>query len=140
LRAAATILADDPIFGRVCYGGTWQAIGNTNQVIPLDGVRRRFHALLNGVTLHLALRSDHFALSQPIGLKDDLSQVTFQIESGNSAAHTEILHLTVSISGQYTLSNNHGLVAILNLTAGQDNAVSLPVDANATSQPFIIAR
>src|SRR2546427_7039791 len=28
LRAAATILADDPIFGRICYGGTWQQTTN----------------------------------------------------------------------------------------------------------------
>jgi hypothetical protein len=140
LRAAATILADDPIFGRFCYGGTWQQTAATNQVVPLDGVRRRFHALLNGATLHLVLRSDRFAQGQAIGLKDDLSQTTFQIESGNPATHTEILHLTASISGQYTLSNNHGLVSTLNLVAGQDTAVSLPIDANAAAQPFVIAR
>jgi len=40
----ATILADDPIFGRFCYGGARQQTGGTNQVVPLDGVCRRFHA------------------------------------------------------------------------------------------------
>lgn len=138
VRGAATILADDPIFGRFCYGGTWQQTGTTNQIIPLDGARRRFHAMLNGSTLHLVLLGDRFAASQVIGLKEDLSQTTFQIESGNPSAHTETLHLTVSIPGQYTVSNNHGLVTTLTLAAGQETVVSLPIDANATGQPFII--
>src|SRR5882724_10543082 len=46
MRMAATVLADDGIFGRIAYLGTWQSVTNSNQVIPLDGVRRRFHAML----------------------------------------------------------------------------------------------
>ena len=42
IRSAATILADDPIFGRFCYGGTWQQAGGTNQVVPAG---RRAQAL-----------------------------------------------------------------------------------------------
>jgi len=140
IRSAATILADDPIFGRFCYGGTWLQSGGTNQVVPLDGVRKRFHALLNSSTLHLVLNADRFAASQSIAVKDDLSLISFQIESGNPSAHNETLRLTVSISGQYTLSNNHGLVTTLSLVAGQETAVSLPVDAGAAVQPFVITR
>jgi hypothetical protein len=140
IRSAATVLADDPIFGRFCYGGTWQQAGGTNQVIPLDGVRKRFHAMLNNSKLHLVLNSDRFAAGQGIQVKDDLSLTSFQIESGNPGAHTEMLRLTVSTPGQYTISNNHGLVTTLNLVAGQEMAVSLPVDAGATGQPFVITR
>ena len=140
IRSAATILADDTIFGRFCYGGTWQQPGGTNQVVPLDGVRKRFHAMLNTSTLHLVLNGDRFAVSQPIALKDDLSLTSFQIESGNPSAHNESLHLTVSISGTYTISNNHGVVTTLSLVAGQETVVSLPVDAGATGQPFVITR
>jgi hypothetical protein len=140
IRSAATILADDPIFGRFCYGGSWQQPGGTNQVVPLDGVRKRFHSLLNTSALDLVLNGDRFAASQPIALMDDLTLTSFQIESGNPNAHSEILRLTVSVSGQYTISNNHGLVTTVNLVAGQETLLSLPVDANATTQPFIISR
>ena len=42
LRAAATIVADDPVFGRVCHGGDLRETG----VVPRDGVRRRLHVRL----------------------------------------------------------------------------------------------
>jgi hypothetical protein len=138
IRSAATFLADDPIFGRFCYGGTWQQPGGTNQVVPLDGVRKRFHALLATSSLDLVLNVDRFAASQPIAMKDDLSLASFQIESGNPNAHNETLRLTVSVTGTYTISNNHGLVTTVSLTAGQETQVSLPVDASATAQPFVI--
>jgi hypothetical protein len=138
IRSAATILADDPIFGRICYGGLWQQTGGTNQVIPLDGVRKRFHAMLSNSSLHLVLNADRFAASQPITLLDDLSLTSFQIESGNPSAHSETARLTVSVSGQYTISNNHGVVTTLSLVAGQETVLSLPVDAGATGQPFSI--
>ena len=86
IRSAATILADDPIFGRFCYGGTWQQGGGTNQVVPLDGVRKRFHAMLSNSKLHLVLNGDHFAAGQVIALTDDLSQISFQVETGNPTA------------------------------------------------------
>jgi hypothetical protein len=44
------------------------------------------------------------------------------------------------MAGLYTVSNNHGLVTTTNLVAGQEAAISLPVDANATGQPFVITR
>ena len=86
------------------------------------------------------LNGDHFAAGQVIALTDDLSQISFQVETGNPAPHNEPLRLTVSTSGQYTISNNHGLVTTVNLTAGQEAMVSLPVDANAPAQPFVITR
>jgi hypothetical protein len=84
------------------------------------------------------LNADHFAAGQPLVLKDDLSQISFSIESGNPGAHNETLCLTVSRSGLYALSNNHGVVTNLNLVAGQEAVVNLPVDANAVAQPFLL--
>ncbi len=140
LRSAATILADDPIFSRFCYGGSWQWLAGTNQVVPLDGVRKRFYAFLNSGTVQLVLNADRFAQGQIIALSDDLAQINFEIESGNPSAHTEPVRLTVPISGQYTVSNNHGLVSTLTLIAGQETPVGLPIDASAAAQPFVITR
>lgn len=140
MRMAASVLADDPIFGRFAYLGTWQQVMGTNQFIPLDGVRRRFHTALNGSTLHMVLDNDRFAANQPIMCKDDQSLTAFQMESEVTNAHTATLHFTVSVAGLYTIGNNHGLVTTTNLVAGQEAVLSLPVDANATSQPFSITR
>ena len=140
LRSAATVLSDDPIFGRVALLGTWQQVTNSNQIIPLDGVRRRFHAMLNTSTLHLVLDNDRFAENQPIVCTDDQSFTGFSMESEVTSAHTATLHLTVSVSGSYTISNENGVVTTLSLTAGQEAVVSLPIDASATAQPFTITR
>jgi hypothetical protein len=52
LRCARTVIADDPLFGRFCFGGDWREEGNALAVTPKDGVRRRFHAMLETVPRH----------------------------------------------------------------------------------------
>jgi Family of unknown function (DUF5695) len=140
IRSAATILADDPIFGRFCYGGTWTNATDGIEIIPLDGVRRRFHAMLNNGYLHLVLENDRFAAGQPIVLQPDLSQVGFQIESDNSAAHSVTLDFTPSTAATYTVTDVHGVVTTLNLQAGQKAVVNLPMDAGTSPQAFTISR
>ncbi len=139
LRMAATILADDPIFGRFCYGGTWQQTTNI-QVIPLDGVRRQFHAMFNSGDLHLVLDNDRFAAGQPVVLQPDLSQASFQIESENTAAHSVTLHFTASTAATYTFSSVHGVITALSLQTGQEGIVNLPMDAGGSPQSFAISR
>lgn len=56
LRGAATILARDPLFGTVCYGGTLSR-GEGISVLPQDGVNRRFHYVGPEGRLHLLLAS-----------------------------------------------------------------------------------
>jgi hypothetical protein len=140
IRSAATVLADDPIFGRFCYGGLWTQSGGTNQITPLDGVRKRFHAMLGTNQLHLVLDTDRFAPAQSIACKDGQSVISFQVETGNPSGHSAAVHMTVSTPGVYTVSNNHGLVTTTNLVAGKEAVISLPVDGGVTAQPFAITR
>jgi hypothetical protein len=46
LRMAATVVADDPWFGLIAYGGTLTQEGSTLQVVPRDGLRRRLAVVL----------------------------------------------------------------------------------------------
>jgi hypothetical protein len=140
MRAAATILTDDPIFGRICYGGTRQSSGSTNQVVPLDGVRQRFHALLNTGRMHLQLANDQFASSQPIAISDDLSQVTFILNTLNPAAHTARLNFSISIPGVYAVKGSSGTLTNLVLQANQEALVNLPYGAGNGSEMFSIIR
>jgi Family of unknown function (DUF5695) len=140
VRMAATILADDPIFGRFCYGGDWTNAADGIEVVPLDGVRQRFHAMLNNGNLHLVLDNDHFAAGQPIVLQPDLSQVNFQIESDDTAAHSVTLHFTPSTAATYTVSGTAGVITTTNLVAGQEALVSLPMAVGTSPQSFAISR
>jgi hypothetical protein len=135
VRGAASIVADDPIFGRFCFGGAMQTNATAINVVPLDGIRRRFHALLANGTLHVILDADRFASDQPIVLNPDLSGITFQIESDNPGAHVVPLHLSASVAESYTITADAVEVASGSLVAGQDTIVQLPVQANANVAP-----
>jgi hypothetical protein len=139
LRTAATILSDDPIFGRFCYGGelrqTWRG---RLEITPRDGVRRRFDAILDNGKLMLALDNDHFASTRPIILKNDLSSVGFSLESANPTPHTAALRLSASASGRYLIRNDSAAIATVNLADGRETPVALPV--NDQSRSFSIVR
>jgi hypothetical protein len=136
---AATILADDPIFGRFCYGGIWQQTTNL-QVIPLDGVRRRFHAMLNNGNIHIVVDTDRFANTLPITLQSGLAQLGFTLETDNATSHTATLHITASTAGSYTVSGASGTIATLNLQAGVESTVDLPIAASTTTASFTVSR
>lgn len=140
IRMAATVLADDPIFGRFCYGGDWQQTTNLIQITPKDGVRQRFHVMLNTGQMHLTVDNDHFASSQSLAVKADLSEVTFIIETPNPAAHSVRLHFSVSIPGAYTVSDQSGTITTVNLQAGQEVTVDLPMEDAALTKSFSITR
>jgi hypothetical protein len=139
IRSAATILADDPIFGRFCYGGMWTN-GVDIQITPLDGVRQRFHAMIGAGTLHLILDSDHFTTGQSIDLTANLSQINFTVETGNTAGHSTPLHFSTSVAGTYVLSDASGTLATVSLSAGQENLFSLPFTAGGATKTFSITK
>jgi len=139
IRSAATILADDPIFGRFCYGGLWtNNIGI--KITPMDGVRQRFHALLGAGTIHLVLDSDHFTSGQSLDLSPNLSQINFTLETGNSLSHSTPLHFSTSKAGIYLLSDSSGTLATVALAAGQETVFSLPFAAGEATKTFSITK
>lgn len=102
LRAAATVLADDPIFGLTAFGGTLADDGETVRVVPKDGVRRRFHVLRDGQRVHLTMRYDRFAAEQPIVVSDDLSALRFVVENVDPGiAHAATLRVGGLPAGRY---------------------------------------
>jgi len=139
IRSAATILADDPIFGRFCYGGMW-----TNDVdikiTPLDGVRQRFHALIGAGSLHAVLDSDHFSNGQSIDLTANLSQINFTVETGNTLSHSTPLHFSTSVPGTYVLNDSSGTLATVSLAANQEYVFSLPFAAGGSTKTFSITK
>jgi hypothetical protein len=88
IRTHATILARDPIFGDIAYGGVATRKGQAFEVIPRDGLRVRFHVMRGDQRLHLELDHDGYAKEQPIVVADDLSRIQFTLENRTGGAHT----------------------------------------------------
>ena len=140
IRSAATILADDPIFGRFCYGGFWTNVLSDIQITPLDGVRQRFHAMLTGGSMHLVLDCDHLTTGQSVTVAADLTHVNFTVETANAAIHSTPLHFSTSLAGTYNVSDASGTLMTLVLQAGQEVVVSLPFAAGGATKRFSILK
>jgi hypothetical protein len=137
LRSARTVLADDPLFGRFCFGGDWRAAGSSLEVIPKDGVRRRFHALLGGKKLHVTLASDRFARGKPIVMNEALSELTFEMESDATVSHTARLRLAADSSARYTVRVG-GQVVPLHTEIGGDASFDLPVSGGSAKVSIVL--
>jgi Family of unknown function (DUF5695) len=140
LRTAATVLADDTIFGWFCFGGEWRKASAGFEIIPKDGLRRRIHALLAAGKLHLTLDNDRFAAGQPIVFAEDLSRIQFTLESDNPAAHVATLRILGLKASDYNLTHTNQLIATLRVTDGPESVAELPMESKNGSDPFIIAR
>ena len=140
LRTAAAILADDPIFGRFCFGADWRKKGGVIEIYPKDGLRRRFHAMLNKGRIDFISDNDRFPSDQPIVLKEDLSEMRFQLESENPAPHTAQIHFSAP-AGTYTVRDRQKVIPVVQLTGNGNEAVlNLPMNGGAKFTAFAITR
>jgi hypothetical protein len=140
LRCARTVLADDPLFGRFCFGGDWREAGGALEVIPKDGVRRRFHAILGTGRLHLETEADRLAPDRPIVLREDLSQIQFQLESDNPETHTTRMQLEGLEAGTYELRQDRGPARHFTLTDGRPAILEVLVAGRRGSGTVTITR
>ena len=140
LRTAATILADDPIFGRFCFGGDWHSRAGGIEVIPKDGLRRRFHAFLGNKKVHMIFDADRFVATRPIELKEDLTEIRFKLESDNPKDHVTTLHLSGLTPGTYSLRAGIKPVATVEITDETESRIEVPVNRATRQQVFTIIR
>jgi len=140
LRMASTVVADDPIFGLFCYGGTMEKTGSGLSITIRDGLRKRFHAVLGGHRAHFLLDSDHLAADVPVVLKEDLSELRFSVENEGGHAHCAVLSLSGLPAGKYSVAGSSTEIAIVELTDGQEARVCLPLPEGNASTGFVISR
>ena len=168
LRCARTVIADDPVFGRFCFGGTWreapdrEATGRAGriEVVPRDGVRRRFHALLTGGRLHIETDVDRFAADRPIALGEDLGELRFELESRNPVAHVNAVRVAGLPAGTYRVlredrpgedvpredvaredvPRDEDAIAAFEINEGATASFDVPVDGTAGSGMVIVRR
>lgn len=104
IESACTVLFDDPLFGLLAFGGEVTQTNDLIGVIPRDGVRQRFHALLGERRLRLTLDRDGFAAEQPIQVARNLDGMTFRLESRSPVPHEAQLTIEGLAPGQYAAS------------------------------------
>lgn len=75
LHGMAVIYAEDPLFGKVVYGGELTENKNCYDIKATDGVGRRFHYLAGSKKLHITLDKGHFALPVSVSLQKDLEEI-----------------------------------------------------------------
>jgi hypothetical protein len=100
---------------------------------------RRFHALLETGKLHLVLEDDRFARARPIVLNEMLASVAFRVETDNAQAHTARLRLS-GAAGRYVVRADGAQVAAVDVVAGRDSIVELPIAAGTPPVDFSIMR
>jgi hypothetical protein len=127
LRAAATIVSQDPIFGLFAYGGDLERAGQWNRVIPKDGVRERFHIVRGAERFHMELDRDGFAPGRPIEFDDALSEIGFTLENRTADDHTTGLRVSGLAPGEWTVESDGRTAASLHMAAGGTSNLSLAI-------------
>jgi hypothetical protein len=100
LRTAATILTRDPLFNWLAYGGTLHIARNEISVVPRDGLRQRFFAVLPEQRLKIEVGRDGFVAGRPIVVDKNLNRIRLRLE--NRTADTHVSLMTVSAIGKWS--------------------------------------
>jgi hypothetical protein len=134
LRSTATIVADDPIFGLIAYGGRLKREGDQLEVVPLDGLRRRFHVIRGDNRLHLKFDRDGFVAGQPIRFDEALNEISFTLENRApepGGEHTAEMMLSGLPGQSYEISLDG--TALREISGGSTpNKIPIPVGKKET--------
>jgi len=94
VRIASTILAEDPLFGWLTYGGLLSINGSELHIIPRDGLRCRFWVVTEDERVGLELERDGFKKDSEIvydSVKDNISAI---IENRTGNRHISRIFLS----------------------------------------------
>lgn len=119
LRMAATVLTREPIFGWFAYGGALMVENNHLAIVPRDGLRQRFDAIIsdekNSKTpqrLKIQLDRDGFAAEQKIVTDKSLNKITFTLENRTSDTHATGLWLSTPAGAAYSVLQDGRKIAL----------------------------
>ncbi len=133
LRTHATIVADDPIFGEIAYGGVLTRKGGNVEVIPRDGLRVRFHVIRGHERFHMILDHDGYAREQPVIVGDGLERIEFTLENRTGRAHETRLIFAGLPPGEYVITAAGRKVATARGGPAVENRIALPVTAGPST-------
>jgi len=137
LRTHATIVARDPIFGEMAYGGILARKGRAVEVVPRDGLRVRFHVIRDDQRLHMMLDHDGYAGEKPVVVSDDLARIQFTLENRTGRPHETGLEISGLPAGEYAVAVDGRSVATVRGGTPQVQRIALPVAAVPSVQVTI---
>jgi hypothetical protein len=138
LRTHATIVATDPVFGEIAYGGLLTREGNAVRVIPRDGLRVRFHSVRGKERLHMVLDRDGFAKEQPVEVSDGLGRILFVLENRGGPAHETVLRIAGLPEGEYFLTVDGRRTGSVRGGMAQESKIPLRVGPAAIARVALI--
>src|SRR6266568_1697936 len=127
LRAAATVVSDDPIFGMYAYGGQLTRQGSDLEVIPKDGLRTRFAVVLGSTHFQMQLDRDGFARDQAVAFNTSLDRVRFTIENRSDDQHETALTLSGLPAGKYQVTSGQTLLSNFASKGSEEINVKIPM-------------
>ncbi len=80
IRGACSILAEDPVFGWILYGGVLREESGAFMIRSEDGARRKFHMLSGNKRFHAQLDRGHFGKEISAKVLKDGSGITLFLE------------------------------------------------------------
>jgi len=127
LKSATTVVIEDPIFGRIAYGGDLQIKNGVNFITPKDGVRRRFHYVNDKYRFHMHLNNDGFAKNKPISVSESLEEIQFLLENRSGDGHKTTLFLSGMQPGLYKIEVAEKTVSEISVTEDKMTIVDLQI-------------
>jgi hypothetical protein len=77
--------------------------------------------------LHLVLDSDRFRANKPIAIKEDLSEIRFELETNNPARHVSRLRIAGLPPGTYAVKAGSRTIKQLELKDSNETVIEIPV-------------
>ncbi|MGB7189203.1 MAG: DUF5695 domain-containing protein [Acidobacteriaceae bacterium] len=108
LRAAATIVVDDPMFGVFAYGGDVQKLGAALEIELRDGLEQRLDLLELQIPLRIHLNRDGFSGRQRVEVNAGCIRLQFRIESRDDTPHSTTVSADGLTPGNYEVSVANG--------------------------------
>jgi hypothetical protein len=138
LRAAATIVADDSLFGRIAYGGWCNGKADSLEVIPRDGVRQRLHIVRPGLRFNMLLDRDGYSLERPILIKEDLSAIRFSLENRSGESHRTSVRFLGLPAGRYRVEMDGLPVEVFSIAGLEGRSVSVPIGRSTANNVVLL--
>src|SRR5207244_9440030 len=135
LRMAATIVTRDPLFDWVAYGGTLNITGSELSIIPRDGLRQRFCAILPEQRLRIELDRDGFVAGRPVVLDKNVNEIRWSLENRTADAHVARLKISVTGKSPYAVLQSGNRIGLAK--PGTESLVELKVSKPTTDIKLI---
>lgn len=86
IRSAAAVLAEDPVFGRICYGGAYETDMDSVRIDLKDGIRKQFHYVGDEEKrLHVCFEKGRLSACGGVRLSDDLTEMVLTVDEACTA-------------------------------------------------------